>query len=366
MTNNAPNLNSLREDQNEAAAWRWLDMRQSILSLEDFDDFKQQYGGEGHSREGFARKVLDKCNAIKSDHPKLSNWIANRTALLELISEPPGASVPKELRFAVMTYRRILMEAVSHLAEAKLSLRYQKEDADAKFDKTYGTASLVLAQSLFGAALMAQDLLSNKEECALSANLMVPVKSAQLDKLTEQTIMHRAKFVWSELRERSDKFLVVVAETRNARNLGFWVPLVLGEQGQTIPGAARAFQTGSSSSVFKADLPDLDGFSPELDKRWKADLIESVPEKMFVSLPLRLPIIGQEKSEIVAVLNINVNAENELPWARAYHSDWLSIASERASQFIEVALYAWLIRTSVENCRGETFEPDFPPGLWYD
>jgi hypothetical protein len=193
--------------------------------------------------------------------------------------------------------------------------------------------------------------------CEYNANLMVPVSSsggkAELGAFSGMAAAERASTVWSAVPE-VERCLLVAAETEQAGHLGFWVPLARGNRGEYLPGAPAAFMGMSGTAVFKNDLPDLTGFPKEVNAAWGEYMHRHFKQDLFISIPYFVPMPNGIGTKVAAILNVNVQSQNE-SWCRAYHKEWLDIATRRLAPFIELALYATLVRAEAARRNGDGY-----------
>jgi hypothetical protein len=54
-------------------------------------------------------------------------------------------------------------------------------------------------------------------------------------------------------------------------------------------------------------------------------------------------------------LNVNANPPDDDGWKRAYHREWLGIATDRVAPFVEVAHLAFLVKMAAKRMSGEEF-----------
>jgi hypothetical protein len=159
--------------------------------------------------------------------------------------------------------------------------------------------------------------------------------------------------------------LVIVDETSSGEHVGFWVPCCPGEKQLYLPGAPRAFMTAESSSVYKDDLPPLDGFSDKLGSSWQAYITNNLKEDMFVSIPL--VVLSEEHTagkQSVAVMNLNVKGRDQSPLSRrAYHQEWLLVAAEKAKPFLEVSYWCTVIKLNASKMVDRKNYLDLETGL---
>jgi hypothetical protein len=305
------------------------------------------------------QSLADQWNLLLPSHPQLNNWLKNRLALLEFSLNPPVIELPENLKTTLDNCTEWLFAAEAFFKEAK-SRRGKNRTSRLEDAKT--TAGLVIQSSLFAAGLAAASVLGT-EGNDISANLMVPVSKRSL-KIASQQNAAIAGSLWSKLRERATRFLVVVEETRSANHLGFWIPLAEGANSELLPGAPKAFCKCKCDSIFLKDEPQLSGFS-DYQENWNNYTTRHLREKMFVSVPL----IAADTNESVAVLNIDVagkDDQDDIPWPRAFHDCWLDAALQTCTPFLELAFQAFLTNLAVKTANGTGFSLDTSIEKWND
>jgi hypothetical protein len=322
------------------AAWQWLNPRTPVLTLKDIPTLMQR-SGLGHVSEGdFLKNLLAQCDDVQKNHPPLGRWIARRRSLITFRTEPP-APFPDKLVDTETSLGRVQNVAIMYATAGKLTA----EQAD------------TLSESaLLAAAQAAQHILSStNRRCRFSANLMVPLTLTPsrrtsgfgITALANQN--HRkATEVWGQLPEDVTKCLAIVSETTDGGHMGFWIPLWKTLAGYFMPGAANAYHTTYGQTVFKDDLPDLVdlGFKQDLRERWKNYLVQHLRERMFVSVPLRMPSSYGSEHATVAVLNINSDPDQDDGWIRGYHREWLESVERVTKRFTEIAYYCYGLKSA--------------------
>jgi hypothetical protein len=337
------------------AAWKWLRPNQPTLGLKDLSALKKLAGLDHLDLAAFLPSLAAHCTEMRRQHPALKYWIQRRHSLIEFNLHPP-LHVPEPLRETEVNLRFALIQV--------LSAFYQK----------FFTEAVALAESLSTLAMEAAAraafsvfAVDPKSPCHLSANLMVPTGLAGSDgpgyvptHIARQNAA-RASELWSETNAK--RCLVIVAETSEAQHIGFWAPLVFGDNGESLPGAPEAFQQMEGSAVFKEDLPPFSGFSAKVQAKWRAYMLSHFAEKMFVSLPLKVPT-PTGGTLVAAVLNVNANPPDEDGWKRAYHKEWLAIARDRVAPFVEVAYHAFRVGIEANHAIGTPFRLDTGSSAW--
>jgi hypothetical protein len=300
------------------ATWEWL-RPTSPPSLKDLPSVQRMSGLEREHLNVFAERVSELARAVGREHPALELWVARRVALLEFVTHPVNV-VPEDLKVAAMFLRNATLQA-------HISFPEDAVEAAKAILRTAMRGAADAAVAAFGA-----------EETRVSANLMVPMPQGHPPYEPTEVAREnssRAAALWGA-RAAKAKRLVIVAEAPGAEHLGFWIPLDHGAGGATLPGAASAFAHRDGAVVFKDDLPALVGFPPELEREWRGYMERDFKEKLFFSLPYRVPKPTGGR-EAAAVLNVNVDADDLRVWRRAYHREWLCVARDRAEPFMEVA-----------------------------
>ena len=324
---------------NRAAARRWLDPHMPCLFASDITQLRHQLGLDDVEVAEFLDAMKQCCREVQRSHPQLRLWVAARIALLDFIADADDHHAPESVKAALLLRHRLL-QVISYL----YSLR---------------PVALVAAsaEELSAAALTAAGqelcLCLGTGPCEYNANLMVPIpfNEMELNVYREMAAAARAETVWSKC-SPFDRCLIVAAETERAGHIGFWVPLARGTGGEYLAGAPRAFMSMSSTAVFKADLPDLVGFPPAVNDTWRSYMSDHFHQDLFVSVPFLVPGATGIGTKVACVLNVNVQSQDE-NWCRAYHREWLNIVTPRVAPFIEIALYATLVRMEAARRAGD-------------
>ena len=331
------------------AAWRWLrpstDTESPAPSLDDLPSIQRAAGLDHVSPSEFAERLAVECKECAPEHPRLGRWVSRRFALLEYRFRPPLAGTPAHAREALHGHHLALLRA------ARISASDLGGAAELAGD--------ILTKAMDGAAAEAKRTFG-AGECHLSANLMVPL-SGHHELLDDEGVAIRnaesAERLWGQ-EYALGKRLVIVAETKGAKHVGFWVPCTRGGGGEALPGAGAAFEHGEGAAVFRDDLPPLRGFSREMQARWHAHMLSDFGEGLFFSLPFR-PSYGASGAT-AAVLNVNISARDLKPWRRAYHPEWLCAARDGAEPFVAVACQALMLMWShVDGLRFDTGAPEW-------
>lgn len=307
-------------------ALEWLRATGSQLGLRDLERLRKSFGFELQDHKLFNLELQNACRALINDQPCLRRWIALRISLLEFETGSRRPFPEEAQRNAVnlrSMYERLLCESFYDVKSA----------VDAAQD--------CLKQSLETAAQVVVSLFGEPGRGSHNANIMLPVGQFAADFVAVNAFarnQREADRVWGLLPEyQRRKRLTIVAETEGSEHIGFWVPLVSGNGNEDLPGASAAVKNGVGSAVFKHELPPLRGFSPDIEKTWHAHMATNFSHALFVALPFYLPAGVANQPQVVAVLNVNVDAKVEEGWHRAMHDEWLSLARNRVSQFMEVA-----------------------------
>jgi hypothetical protein len=326
------------EQRYRTAAWHWLRPEEPSCRIEELPYVQRAAGLDHVSRAAFVPRLQERCLEEMRRHPRLKRWIQRRMALLDFVVAPP-VDVPEEVRDMGPLLRALLLQATALLG--------QGDRAGA------GALAAKISVKALSAAAAAVKRILGTGDCHLSANIMIPTVLDSLDGprcvsgRIAQMKSARAAQLWQGFASLGERCLLIVAETEDADHMGFWIPIRQGQQLAPLPGAPEAFDTLEGSAVFKDDLPDLSAaFSPTINSRWHAFMTEHFKQRMFVSLPLRLP--AENAPTVGAVLNVNAAPTAEDGWRRAYHPVWLRAARDRAGPFIEAAYFATLIRREAE------------------
>ena len=337
------------------AAYTWLRPEPPTFGPKDIATVRAASGLDHFENRVFSNRLGEAFNDLIRSHPKLELWIRRRMALLD--------------------YERPQEEAFQELKDHALSMRFALAQAFAAAPQNPRDANLIAREvcaNALTAAAEAARLVLGRGACRFSANLMVPAAlHNSLVPCLEPTAAvlknaQKAADLWKELPgSTTDKCLVVLAETADANQVGFWVPLSRGDHRNYLPGAPTAYFGLRGSAVFSDDLPTLEGFSRTLLDRWKLYMTQDFQDHMFVSLPLVIHRPEDGGRKCIAVLNINASpqAQTEDGWRRAYHEEWLSLAPDRVAPFIEIALYAVNVQLET-NDHSQRTEIDRSSAIW--
>jgi hypothetical protein len=311
------------------AAYRWLSPRRPTPIAADIAAIQSVAGLDHLDRKTFSAKLTETLEELQRDHPRLALWILRRLALLD---EPPEEEVFQELKDNAW---RIGYS----LATALLVARQEPPEAN-RLAKDACVSALTAAAEAVRRVL-------GKGGCSLSANLMVPAAlGANPVPCLEPTNIvtsnaGKAEALWRELPSyKKEKSLVIMAETPGVNQVGFWVPLALGDEKACLPGAPAAFIFQRAAAVFANDLPSLVGFPGTLRETWNHYMHQDFEDQMFVSLPFVMRKTATGNQQTIAVLNVNANPPSDDGWRRGYHDEWLVQATERAAPFMGLALLA--------------------------
>jgi hypothetical protein len=299
------------------AAWHWLRPDGPYSTLDRLPSLRHQAGLDHLDSANFVLAVTANCREMARQHEPLGLWVRRRISLLEHAASPPH---PVSHRYdrAAFLLRQTLFFADAPGGDAA--------SVGAKLDLTaqVGQDALETAGALVAEAL-------GVDAPQYSVNLMVPMRLRSREGPDIRPNNAEAATVAAENREKAaalwqtckaDRCLTVVAETRNARHLGFWVPLCRGHHDADIPGAPRAFFRGEGFAVFKDDLPKVIGFDPGLADDWDRYMRRDFQDSLFVSLPFSVPRTtgGTGDAMPIAVVNVNaIRSDDDTSWMRAYH-----------------------------------------------
>jgi hypothetical protein len=320
------------------------------LGLGDLHALKHQCQLDDLDDKQFAERLKFHCTQILHDHPSLTIWIERRSSLLEYVLHPPSTTPSYATQQVAQGLRHGITTAFSYMAagvrEAPLLERAEEIADDVGF------------QALDAAAVEASAILGGGRSNA-KANLMVPVRMrtpflADVPPPLQETAGARhATEIWSKC-NIAEECMVVAAQTEGAGHMGFWVPLIKGEGGANLPGAAAAYFLKQGDAVFRDDLPYLVGFPEAANSTWLDYMNKHFPEDLFVSLRFLVPTRPgtHSGSGVAAVLNVNVQPSDKSVWRRAYHREWLESASAAVAPFIEVAFNALLVKIEIDWHRG--------------
>lgn len=318
------------------ATWHWLSPNQK-MRLADVQLLKN-ISGLNHvsDNEVFARQLILYCTRVKAEHPQLARWIERRSALLEKLAVHQTEIPSEAVNAQALALHRL---AADLMAEKRgVSLVTDVEDLRDILAVIASEALRVLSRS--------------GQKCRLSANLMI--RTVLSDEVRSGTFLigHStrpadvAARVWGEDGQATE-CLVVVAETVKDKHAGFWVPLIRSGNGETLPGACRAYSYDCATAIFKHDLPDLTrlGFSASINERWNNYLTTCFEERLFVSFPIRTPLRRGSSSNVAAIVNINANPLDRDDWSRAYHREWLDVVEKNISILCALGCYSFLADT---------------------
>lgn len=327
------------------AAWLWINPASPVRRLNELPHVKQTCRFGEMEDFQFCSLLCTECRELQRQHPPLGRWIGQRLSLLEFKTNP-FAGLSDDLEHAAYHTRQQFLRCHSMLYSNAALSRSLADD--------------LIDSALEGAAQAVCEILGNPPHlCRATANLMIPVEPRALGSVqvlaTEDGLRNRetANAVWNGERFSSELRLLIAAETKGAHHLGFWVPLIRSETGETLPGAPTAYEKLHGSAVFKDDLPDMRSFPGALPDRWRAYIKGNLAEKLFVSLPFIARTSDTKvRRECVAVLNVNADPPDGHDWHRAYHQEWLNLATREAAKFVEPAINALRLRTVVDMASG--------------
>lgn len=345
------------------AVYYWLYPFEQEVNLETGLLFILKQAGLDHLKEKqITAAMLQESDRILREHPALTNWIRDRSALLQFLIREER---PPQFQRALFHLRNQLIRVVNLLWQDPTTA---VELADELIDK-----------ALRGAAQVVHAELGGDAPGPLNASLMLPFQEpeAVVDYLAAVDVparqgKDRADQIWKPLPRAPRTHLVVVAETVGHEHAGFWVPVVDGDRGARVPGAPAAFENHVGSCVFRHDLMELDGFPEDMNARWRTHIRERVRGRHFVSLPFVVDHQEGFGKVALAVLNVNADPPAGDEWYRALHQVWLERARDAAAPFVEIAFYAVLAKFAVLRVSDST-EPgldisppdlDISPAVW--
>jgi len=325
---------------------------------------------EHYTDASFCEGVRQRCRTLLTRYPELRSWVECRLALLEYVLDPPRL-LYEQLRDLEVTLRSRERVAYKQLHQGNL------EDA-------LHTAAGLAEEAMEAVNAVTKQVLSPRAAPAvpMHANLMMPISRQRLSAANAVGIPSEHHERWNKNKETADSLwagvgdancrcLQIVAETRPLQHGGFWVPLARGETGEALPGASTAYAKMQGSAVFRHDLPHLDGFSGQVNRRWTAYMAEDFEHDLFVSVPLTLPMRGGH--DVAAVVNVNVVYADDAPWFRAYHQEWLALLEQEVADFAEIAYHAAIVQLSAHaerqgaklqlDTRAEFLLPQLPTAL---
>lgn len=327
----------------DIALWRWVLPREPLLKSSQLKALQVNVGLESLDYKAFLSELKSRCNKLNQDHGKLGYWLRRRIALLEHeLNNVP--SLPSELSELQTS---LLLQLVTVMLPVNTAPDYTAH-VFGKFIQKCLDAAAMAALSAFS---------ESYNELYCNANLMLPVRlPVENQTLTSAPAFQHAEGLWDDA-DDGDRVLMVVYETRNeTEHIGFWTPLShRGQNNCRLPGAPTAYYEMKGSAVFKDDPPLLSGFSDQLRTRWNNYMTNEFQEDMFISLPLISPVDKTKKP--IAVLNINVNIAGDLRLYRAYHEQWLQVARDRATPFINLAVLGCLIGNYANDSIGGPIIP---------
>jgi hypothetical protein len=308
----------------EYAAWSWLRPHDGGIPLTRLGPLKARCGLDHVEDSALASRVEEICHRVLENHREFSPWVRRRIALLEKCKRSIRDDRDVEWQTKEMQCESLLLAAMRDFDE------YPREASD--------LAAKACRQALEFAGKAVFEVLGHPgEDCHYRANLMIPADLAgpagpgfEPNTAAKANAAMSAD-LWRGL--ESKRCLVIVGESDSARHLGFWVPVVAGEHGKHLPGAPTAYRDLRGSAVFKDDPPFLTPWFPEsLNYRWLEYVQTRFQDDLFVSLPIVIAAeTGQRRA--VAVLNVNARPAPSDGWRRAYHEEWLRLATRHAARF---------------------------------
>lgn len=335
----------------EWAAWKWFqppsdkedDWQRKLLNIRKSAQLEHLQLWE--FRDGIARQK----DLWLKRHPVLKNWLRRRIAQLDWLCD--GMDYSHLGEFVKMAGRATTSLQRDSMTLLALAIRFL-DDLDGfklECDRLASTA-LEMAGHCLG-------FLFANEEFKTCANLMVPFQNNSdnvpfyLPPNSIHGMTDTALRLWKHFNPASES-LVVVAESEDAKDLGFWVPLCVSDEANYLPGAPEAFAQNRSNTVYRDDPPLLTsrGFTKHQQNCWYGFLENSFKERLFISIPLQIKLDGGRTSTI-AVFNVNAipSTENQNGWSRAYHKEWLDIAQSCLAPMIHIAFEAIEIRRHFEE-----------------
>jgi hypothetical protein len=326
--------------------------RRAAIEPRRLEELRTQCKLEKFDVTVFLSRLEKECEEALRTHPALHHWVHQRLSLLSF-RRRPFAGLSETLHDIGTTLDRQFFECygMAHSdAEAQLPLARQ-----------------IVNQAIEAAAQAVCEVLGHpKHDCRATANLMLPVNVSDNDGplVYDNPVALKNRQVAADIwqGENFERCLVVVAETRKAGHLGFWVPLLLSPNGDTLPGAPTALLQRHGSAVFKDDLPDLKPFGAALAHRWRAYIEDNLHERLFVSIPFVAIADNVLQRDTVAVLNVNAHPPDGHDWNRAYHGEWLDISRKAARPFLQTAMNAMQLIVAVESYRrGARLDVDLGP-----
>jgi hypothetical protein len=322
------------ERELRAAAWKWLKPTETPAGPEKLVDLQKKAELAHLPHPEFCRRLLDACASYAEIAPPLVRHVQRRSAEIEF--KLADGVVGEEFVSHLELFQRALLRAtlLSNPANA------------------VALANTVLTQVLAAAAAAIGAVLDERqgEGCVINANLMIPIRGGtgvddvmpNLGELADRPGAKSAAWLWNSMSGHVHQVFVVVAESKGEEHLGFWVPDVR-TGGKLIPGAPRAFYSGTGDAVFVDDLAQLP-CDDEIGARWRKYMSGSNPDnfsgRMFVSIPVMSRLVLESASP-VAIVNVNVNSTDDHVWRRAYSRAWLERATKLVSPWVATAWHAY-------------------------
>jgi hypothetical protein len=320
-------------------AWRWLRPESSLERLSKLqEDARLSELDTGE----FARRLLEACEELEENHPKLRLWIAKRCALLEYRTSTL-AELPTELPTTGISLNHSLFTGLMNYCDAGSPLT--REQAVSALERA---AAETLEQAMEAVGqIVCRTLSIRPNECRFWANLMLPeefdfLASPLFSAFDSQQNIEDARELWGDP-VKYEKCLVVVAETNDkVEYLGFWIP-VLPNCRNPSAGAATAYYKARASAVFIDDPPPLgDDVSDGTHPKWVRYLRERFLQAVFVSVPFAIEVKGGQK-KVPAIVNVNIDPANDRDFRRAYYPEWLRIIQREAAPLVCEAHKAFVL-----------------------
>lgn len=300
-----------------------------------------------------AKQLIVACRKIQPEYPKLSEWIANRIALLEIFVETPyqvrDSQKERELLARTLTFELAIANG-GGISDEKLNQAIDK----------------LLRESLDDSARAALEAMNlDPKEIRYSANLMWALESedAFSSWLNSAAVLSKSKDVinrstiannlWKTDFPKVNRRLVVISEFNGDNHEGFWVPAdPPSSSHRTLPGAPSACQLKRGTSIYVSHLPSLIefGYSESLHTQWSTYLTDNFSKEMFFSIPFLLPKDSKDW-ECPLVLNVNAdltNASRE-DFMKPMLKEWLKRGEEASRNSLETAFYALYFTNSLNK-----------------
>jgi hypothetical protein len=318
-----------------ARRWLWPGDKGESNRLDFFRQIKKVASLSDAEFSDFLGQITQICQELSDEHTKLAIWISRRIALLEFLhTDPSPETLPLKLEMPQSSIdQNLLMFQIRRTKNQKEKLR-QTQD--------------LVRQALTAAGQIVSRILG-KETCDFWSNLMLllaPSASA-LDLFAHETAQNnllQADQIWKGCAETQERLYVVAEsnEPQESEYLGFWLPIYKNMENPPL-GAATAYLKAVGSAVFRDDLPlaPMRAVIPdEVVARWQIYMTQKFRHNIFVSLPLYR---SRANNKVLAVLNVNIRPKNLKDFRRAYHPEWLEIATYMAMPHICEAYKAFMI-----------------------